>query len=98
MPDHPIEKGLKPIESWDETYVHHKHNNKDRIILEYREDKEGKEPWTWVRTHGKGRVFYSTFGHTEEAWDRKDVQTMYLEAIKWSLKLTEGEPSPHALR
>jgi len=25
-PDHLIEKGLKPIESWDETYVHEMHN------------------------------------------------------------------------
>ena len=23
----------------------------------------GKEPWTWVRTQGKGRVFYTAWGH-----------------------------------
>ena len=29
-PDHPIMRGLEGFESWDETYVHHKHNDKER--------------------------------------------------------------------
>ena len=29
-PDHPIIKGLEPFRTWDETYVHTKHNTKDR--------------------------------------------------------------------
>src|SRR5262245_58883849 len=28
--DHPILKGYTPFSSFDETYVHHKHNEKDR--------------------------------------------------------------------
>src|SRR3954462_14506733 len=28
-PDHPVMKGFKAFESWDETYVHTKHNEKD---------------------------------------------------------------------
>src|SRR6266508_1510266 len=58
-PDHPIMKGYRGFESWDETYVHTKHNEKDRTVLEYRMERDGKEPWTWVRTQGKGRVFYT---------------------------------------
>ena len=27
-----------------------------------RVDAEGKEPYTWVRTQGKGRVFYTAYG------------------------------------
>src|SRR5438105_3560670 len=45
-PEHPIMKGFRGFESWDETYVHTKHNEKDRTVLEYRGDKNGKEPWT----------------------------------------------------
>ena len=41
--DHPIMKGFEPFESWDETYVHTKHNEKDRTILEYREERGAKE-------------------------------------------------------
>src|SRR5579872_5950135 len=35
-PDDPIMKGFGGFESWDETYVHHKHNAADRTVLEYR--------------------------------------------------------------
>lgn len=49
---------------------------------------------TWVRDYGNGRVFYSTFGHTMEAWDNPTVQRMYLEALKWALKLTNGDATP----
>jgi type 1 glutamine amidotransferase len=42
-------------------------------------------------------VFYSTFGHTDEAWDRKDVQQMYLEAIKWAMGLTDAKITPHPI-
>jgi type 1 glutamine amidotransferase len=39
--DHPIMKGFTGFESFDETYVHTKHNEKDRTVLEYRMDKKG---------------------------------------------------------
>ena len=61
-------KGFKGFESWDETYVHHRHNEKDRTVLEVREEKDHKEPWTWVRTHAKGRVFYTAWGHEQRTW------------------------------
>ena len=48
----------------------------------------------WARQYGKGRMFYSTFGHTETSWDRRDVQTMYLEAIKWAMGLTQADVTP----
>jgi len=48
----------------------------------------------WARNYGKGRIFYSTFGHREEVWDRPDVQHMYREAIKWALGLVPGDATP----
>jgi uncharacterized protein len=50
----------------------------------------------WSKMYGKGRVFYSTLGHTNEAWNDPDIQKMYFEAVKWALGLTEGSTSPHA--
>jgi uncharacterized protein len=50
----------------------------------------------WAKMHGKGRVFYSTLGHTKEAWDDPDIQTMYFEAVKWVLGLTPGSTTSHA--
>ena len=51
----------------------------------HRTDKDF--PVAWAKMYGKGRVFYSTFGHTDEAWDDVRVQKMYLEAIKWAMRL-----------
>lgn len=49
----------------------------------------------WSKMYGKGRVFYSTLGHTNESWNDPDIQKMYFEAIKWVLGLTEGSTAPH---
>ncbi len=49
----------------------------------------------WDKMYGKGRVFYSTLGHTEEAWSDPDIRTMYFEAIKWVLGMTEGSTASH---
>lgn len=49
----------------------------------------------WSKMYGKGRVFYSTLGHTKESWDDPDIQKMYFEAIKWVLHMTEGSTASH---
>ncbi len=49
----------------------------------------------WAKMYGNGRVFYSTLGHTKEAWDDPDIQKMYFEAIRWALGLTEGSTASH---
>jgi len=52
---------------------------------------------TWAKKYGKGRVFYSSLGHVSENWDRPDVQTMFVEAIKWSMGLVEGDATPRPM-
>ena len=49
----------------------------------------------WAKMYGKGRVFYSTLGHTQEAWNDPDIRKMYFEAIKWVLGMTEGSTASH---
>jgi type 1 glutamine amidotransferase len=49
----------------------------------------------WSKMYGKGRVFYSTLGHTVESWKDPDIRTMYFEAIKWSLGMTDGSTASH---
>jgi type 1 glutamine amidotransferase len=55
-------------------------------------------PVAWARNYGKGRVFYSTFGHTEESWDNPAMQTMWLEAIKWAIGMTTADVHPRPLQ
>jgi putative membrane-bound dehydrogenase-like protein len=82
--DHPITKGYGGFESWDETYVHTKHNEKDRTVLEYRVSGSDKEPWTWVRTHDKGRVFYTAWGHDDRTFSNPGFQNLVERGIRWA--------------
>jgi type 1 glutamine amidotransferase len=66
-----------------------------RVSAEHRADKDF--PIVWAKNYGKGRVYYNNHGHREETWDRKDVQTMYLEAIRWAMGLANADVAPHAL-
>jgi type 1 glutamine amidotransferase len=52
-------------------------------------------PVAWAKMYGNGRVFFSTFGHTNEAWDNPQVQKMYLEAIRWSMRLVGEDVKKH---
>ena len=52
---------------------------------------------TWVRDYGKGRVFYCGLGHPEAVWDRPDIQKMWLEAVKWSMKMIDGDATPRPM-
>jgi uncharacterized protein len=51
--------------------------------------KDGDFPVAWSKTYGKGRVFYSILGHDADDWDNPLLQKMYVEAIRWSLRLVE---------
>ena len=73
QPTHPVMQGLTPFTTWDETYVHKRHNPVDRTVLMERVDAEGREPYTWVRTQGKGRVFYTAYGHDQRTWSHPVV-------------------------
>lgn len=53
---------------------------------------------SWVRDYGAGRVFVSTLGHTNEAWEHPQVRKMWLEAAKWVMKLTpKGDATPRPM-
>ena len=95
---HPVMKGLSPIESWDETYVHTKHNTNRIVLAERRysgtnsaaanlgntDENGGAEPWTWVREHGKGRVFYTAWGHDQRTWSNPGFQALVENGIRWT--------------
>ena len=83
-PNHPVLDGIQPFQVWDETYVHTKHNP-DRTVLMERVDESGAEPWTWVRDHGKGRVFYTAYGHDERVWGHPMFHRLVRNGILWAV-------------
>jgi type 1 glutamine amidotransferase len=56
--------------------------------------KDRDIPVAMARTFGKGRTFWSVFGHAAETWDDPNVQKMYLEAIRWAMGLADGDAAP----
>jgi putative membrane-bound dehydrogenase-like protein len=88
--EHPIMRGFGGFESWDETYVHTKHNETDRTVLEYRQEGDRREPWTWVRMHGKGRVFYTAWGHDQRTWGNPGFQNLVERGIRWAVGADPG--------
>ena len=89
--EHPAMAGVNEFEAWDETYKHKNHNEKDRTVLMVREiagkddNITAPEPWTWVRTHGKGRVFYTASGHDERVWKQPAFHQLLKAGILWSV-------------
>lgn len=43
----------------------------------------------WCHNYGKGRVFYTGFGHFKELWNEKWFRTHLLNGILWTMKTTE---------
>ena len=82
---HPVMQGVNEYETWDETYVHDQINEQGRKLLAERVEGGHREPWTWVREQGKGRVFYTASGHDERTWQNADFQKMLRNAIVWSV-------------
>lgn len=81
--NHPALKGVAEFEVWDETYIH-KNLNEDRIDLMVRDENGRREPWVWVRNQGKGRVFYSAYGHDGRVWENFDFQQLITSATIWA--------------
>jgi putative membrane-bound dehydrogenase-like protein len=88
-PNHPVMRGFDGFSSWDETYIHHKHNETGRTVLEYRRqggqaEGQEREPWTWVRTQGKGRVFYTAWGHDSRTFTEPGFVNLVERGIRWA--------------
>ena len=82
--DHPVVSNVSEFYTWDETYIHHKHAD-DRTILMERVEGDHREPWTWVKEYGKGRVFYTAYGHDERTWNNPGFQQLVKQGILWSV-------------
>jgi uncharacterized protein len=83
-PEHPIMQGVQVFETWDETYLHHM-INPDMTVLMEREENGHREPWTWIRNQGNGRVFYTAYGHDERTWSKSEFHTLVANGVLWAI-------------
>ena len=112
-PSFPAMKGLPPVFTFRDEMYQAKDLSRDKVRVLMRLDTskldmtkpgvhrtDGDFPQAWAKNYGKGRVFFCALGHAVESWDDPRLQKMWLEAIKWSLGMSEadvsGRPLPKA--
>jgi putative membrane-bound dehydrogenase-like protein len=100
--NHPVMRGVPDFETWDETYIHTKHNP-NRTVLAVRRDGSHEEPWTWVRSYGQGRVFYTAWGHDQRTWGNAGFQQLLDNGVKWAAGAATtwakaNEPNPRSVK
>lgn len=82
--NHPIMVDVAPFSSWDETYVH-SNVNPDMTVLQERVEGSTREPWTWVRNEGDGRVFYTASGHNDSTWTQPEFLKLVRNGVLWAI-------------
>ena len=84
-PDHPAMAGVTPfVTEWDETYVHVNMADDIEVLME-RVDENGREPYTWVKNYGQGRVFYTAFGHDTRTFQNEGFLQLVKSGIYWAV-------------
>lgn len=83
-PEHPVMKGIPAFVTRDETYVHDKISKNIEVLTE-RVEGEHHEPYTWVRPYGKGRVFYTAYGHDDATFNNPGFLALVKNGILWAV-------------
>lgn len=106
-PDHTLMRGLPPSFSLvDEIYQHRAFDRaRVRVLMTLdprtvdlkasgvnRRDQDFA--LAWVRSYGRGRVFYTALGHFEHVFRDEMVQRMLRQGLEWITGLSEAETTP----
>jgi uncharacterized protein len=57
---------------------------------------DGDFALAWIRNYGKGRVFYSAFGHFPESFQLPPIRTMLLKALLWLTGEIDADATPRS--
>lgn len=52
-------------------------------------------PATWMRMHGKGRVFYTSMGHRDDVWASDIFRDTLFDGIAWAVRNTDADVTPN---
>ena len=80
--DHPTMQGIDDFDVDDEIYI--SAHEPTLQILATAEWHGKAHPMVWVKKYGKGRVFYTTLGHTSDTFERPAMQQMMVQAARWA--------------
>jgi type 1 glutamine amidotransferase len=104
-PNHPATRGLgASFKMRDEIYQFKNWTRQDKRVLlsidpSSVDISRGARPdndyaVAWVRSEGKGRVFYTSLGHEKAVWQDPRYQQHLLGGIRWALGLARGSTTP----
>jgi putative membrane-bound dehydrogenase-like protein len=83
-PGHEVMKGITDFKTLDETYVHDKLSPNIEVLGE-RVEGDHREPYTWVRPYGEGRVFYTAYGHDLNTFTNQGFLDLVKNGIMWAV-------------
>jgi len=100
-PDHPLCKNFssKTFQFSDEIYQYKGYDRKNlRVLVSLDSNQSGISgksptndyPVSWVKSYGKGRVFYTNFGHNKATWWTPYLLKHFLSGIRWSVGEIDG--------
>ncbi|MGH9161315.1 MAG: PVC-type heme-binding CxxCH protein, partial [Vicinamibacteraceae bacterium] len=85
LPSHPVLQDVKAFAAKGEALASAAQAPGDRTVLIERVAGEHRAPWSWVRTQGRGRVFYSPPGEDESTWQDPSFHTLIQQGIVWAV-------------
>jgi type 1 glutamine amidotransferase len=77
---HPILRGVQPFATTDEGPAPAPPVGAETTVLLQRTLGQVREAFAWVRTQGKGRMFYTGYGHEASTWANPNFQKMIEQA------------------
>jgi type 1 glutamine amidotransferase len=87
--NHQITEGLSDFTFKDEPYRHDFSMAKDLDVLaeaDYQDpDDPAPEPIIWVKTYGKGKVFFCALGHRNLSLKEEIFQSIIRRSVEWVL-------------
>jgi len=108
-PGHPVNRGFDGQGFWlkDEIYNLKAPYSRERLrilvgldMTKQANQKNGREDKdqaiSWVRSFGRGRVFYCSMGHNELVYWQKPVVTHYLDGIQFAIGDLKADATPSA--
>jgi type 1 glutamine amidotransferase/HEAT repeat protein len=109
-PDHPLTASFKGKDFLinDEIYrirpVELRKNSRVLLALDMRSERNRKAagvrptdrdiPISWVRSYGKGRLFYCSLGHNDSVYVNPAVLQHYLDGVQFAVGDLQAETSP----
>jgi hypothetical protein len=82
-PKCPVAAGVSDFAIHDETYKGYTVDPQAKVFLTTDDPTSGKEIG-WTNTYRKANVCYLELGHDSKAYASKDLQKLYIQAIRWA--------------